>query len=66
VPLAPALVSGTHGRLPDDPAQGPVLLCSDPTAKRERVEAVEVRDLLAGLLTSPSAATGGDTEKGTP
>ncbi len=67
VPLDPAPVSGTHGRLPDDPAQGPVLLCSDPTAKREHVAAVEVRDLLAGLLASPSTATGGiDTERGTP
>jgi predicted AlkP superfamily pyrophosphatase or phosphodiesterase len=51
VPLDPAPVSGTHGRLPDRPEDGPVLVCSDPGAKRDRVAATEVRDLLAGLLT---------------
>lgn len=35
-----------HGRLPDDPAEGPVLLCSDPAPAREWVAATEVRDLL--------------------
>ncbi|WP_028659408.1 alkaline phosphatase family protein [Nocardioides insulae] len=50
VPLDPAPVSGSHGRLPDRPEEGPVLVCSDPAAKRERIEATEVRDLLAGLL----------------
>jgi predicted AlkP superfamily pyrophosphatase or phosphodiesterase len=59
VPLDPAPVLGTHGRLPDRPQDGPVLVCSDPTAKRDRVEATEVRDLLAGLLLEPP------TEKGT-
>jgi predicted AlkP superfamily pyrophosphatase or phosphodiesterase len=64
VPLDPAPVSGTHGRLPDDAAHGPVLVCSDPTAKRDRVEATEVRDLLAGLLTRPAAdGDRHDTEK---
>jgi predicted AlkP superfamily pyrophosphatase or phosphodiesterase len=51
VPLDPSPVSGSHGRLPERPEHGPVLLCSDPTAKRERFEATEVRDLLASLLT---------------
>ena len=50
VPLDPAPVSGSHGRLPADAAHGPVLLCSDPAAKRDRFEATEVRDLLASLL----------------
>ncbi|MBD8870635.1 alkaline phosphatase family protein [Nocardioides donggukensis] len=53
VPLDPSPVSGTHGRLPDRPEQGPVLVCSDPVAKRDHVDAVEVRDLLADLLTGP-------------
>ena len=50
VPLDPAPVSGSHGRLPDDPRHGPVLVCSDASAKRDRFEATEVRDLLASLL----------------
>ncbi len=50
VPLDPAPVSGSHGRLPDDPDHGPVLVCSDAAAKRDRFEATEVRDLLASLL----------------
>jgi len=49
VPLDPAPVRGSHGRLPADPADGPMLLCSDPSAARERFEATEVRDLLLQL-----------------
>ncbi len=63
VPLDPSCVKGSHGRLPDDPADGPVLLCSDPTARRAEVGAVEVRDLLlhlAGIAApSLSSATSG-------
>ncbi|SEG91896.1 Predicted pyrophosphatase or phosphodiesterase, AlkP superfamily [Nonomuraea solani] len=43
-------VRGSHGLLPADPADGPVLLCSDPAAARERYEAVEVKDLLLALI----------------
>jgi predicted AlkP superfamily pyrophosphatase or phosphodiesterase len=35
VPLDPSPVSGSHGRLPDDPADGPVLVCSDPALARD-------------------------------
>jgi predicted AlkP superfamily pyrophosphatase or phosphodiesterase len=49
VPLDPAPVRGSHGRLPADPADGPVLICSDPQLKRDRIAAVEVRDLLVEL-----------------
>jgi predicted AlkP superfamily pyrophosphatase or phosphodiesterase len=42
-------VRGTHGRLPTDPADGPVLLCSDPSAARGRIEATAVKELLLGL-----------------
>ncbi len=52
VPLDPAPVRGTHGRLPSDPASGPVLICSDPVAKRDRIEATAVRDLLVELATT--------------
>lgn len=49
VPLDPSCVRGSHGRLPDDPADGPVLLCSDPEFGRDRFAATEVKDLLLGL-----------------
>ena len=49
VPLDPSCVRGSHGRLPDSPADGPVLLCSDPTAARGSFEATEVRQLLLTL-----------------
>lgn len=43
-------VRGSHGLLPADPADAPVLLCSDPSVARERFEATEVKDLLLRLL----------------
>lgn len=49
VPLDPSYVKGTHGRLPDDPRDGPVLLCSDASRGRDRIEAIEVKDLLLDL-----------------
>ncbi|MEU6719159.1 nucleotide pyrophosphatase/phosphodiesterase family protein [Nonomuraea sp. NPDC046802] len=42
-------VRGSHGLLPADPADAPVLLCSDASAARDRYEAVEVKDLLLRL-----------------
>ncbi|MDR7304170.1 alkaline phosphatase family protein [Haloactinomyces albus] len=59
VPLDPAPVRGTHGRLPDRAADGPVLLCSDPDPGRERYHATEVKDLLLRLsgLQQPAATT---------
>jgi hypothetical protein len=39
-------VRGSHGRLPDDPADGPLLLCSDAGHARAEVDATEVKDLL--------------------
>ncbi|MEJ2853090.1 MULTISPECIES: alkaline phosphatase family protein [unclassified Saccharothrix] len=52
VPLDPKWVRGSHGRLPDRDEDGPVLLCSAPV-DRDRVEAVEVRDLLLELQGMP-------------
>lgn len=57
VPLDPSGVRGSHGRLPDDPADGPVLLCSgralDPGGK---IAATEVKNLLLALAgLGPSA-----------
>jgi hypothetical protein len=54
VPLDPAGVRGTHGRLPDAAEDGPMLLCSDASMGRERYAAAQVKDLLlalAGLAT---------------
>jgi predicted AlkP superfamily pyrophosphatase or phosphodiesterase len=42
-------VRGSHGRLPTDPRDAPVLICSDPTAARGSIAATEVKDLLLGL-----------------
>lgn len=52
IPLDPAPVRGSHGRLPARAQEGPVLVCSDPGAKRDRVEATDVRDLLVDLATA--------------
>ena len=49
VPLDPTPVRGSHGRLPSDPANGPILLCTDPDLARDRLEATEVRGLLLDL-----------------
>jgi predicted AlkP superfamily pyrophosphatase or phosphodiesterase len=56
VPLDPSPVRGSHGRLPDDPADGPVLLCSDPAASRDRLHATEVHGLLLDLAGVGDAA----------
>jgi predicted AlkP superfamily pyrophosphatase or phosphodiesterase len=47
-------VRGSHGRLPDDPRDAPVIICSDPASARESVAAIEVRDLLLGLSGIPT------------
>jgi predicted AlkP superfamily pyrophosphatase or phosphodiesterase len=50
VPLNPKWVKGSHGRLPEDPADGPILIGSNPSEARTRIAATEVKDLLLGLL----------------
>jgi predicted AlkP superfamily pyrophosphatase or phosphodiesterase len=45
-------VRGSHGRLPADPADGPVLLCSDASAGRDRIAATEVKGFLLDLAGS--------------
>jgi predicted AlkP superfamily pyrophosphatase or phosphodiesterase len=42
-------VRGSHGRLPDDAADAPVLLCSDPAGAVDRIGATEVKSLLLRL-----------------
>ncbi|MBO0828355.1 MAG: alkaline phosphatase family protein, partial [Streptosporangiales bacterium] len=57
VPLDPAPVRGSHGRLPDDERHGPVLVCSDADAARTGVHATDVKELLLDLagIRRPSA-----------
>ncbi|MBL8858063.1 MAG: alkaline phosphatase family protein [Planctomycetes bacterium] len=55
IPRTPALVRGSHGRLPDDPRDGPVCLSSLPWAAGETQAAGEVamtsiRNRVLGLL----------------
>lgn len=44
-----AAVRGSHGRLPDDPDDSPVLLCSSPQAIRAQCAATEVKGILLQL-----------------
>jgi predicted AlkP superfamily pyrophosphatase or phosphodiesterase len=58
VPLDPRWVRGSHGRLPDDPTDGPVIITSDVGLRRETVAAAEVHDLVleaAGLPVTEAA-----------
>jgi predicted AlkP superfamily pyrophosphatase or phosphodiesterase len=57
VPLDPSPVRGTHGRLPADAADAPVLLCSDGSVARDRIAATEVRDLLLELADVPASVS---------
>ncbi|MGA9749999.1 MAG: nucleotide pyrophosphatase/phosphodiesterase family protein [Nocardioides sp.] len=55
VPLDPAPVRGSHGRLPARAEEGPVFLCSDPAIKQDRIAATDVRDLLVELALDSDA-----------
>ena len=46
VPLDARWVKGSHGRLPEDPEDGPVLITSTRGRLRESVAATEVHDLV--------------------
>ncbi len=49
VPLDPAPVKGSHGRLPDSDDDGPVFLSNDPRLARDRVRATDVKAMLLEL-----------------
>jgi hypothetical protein len=51
IPTDPSMVKGTHGRLYDDDAAGPVFLCSDSSLARDRVKATDVKALCLELLS---------------
>lgn len=46
----PTLVGGSHGRLPDSPAAGPVFVSSSDAGAADEVAATEVRDRILGAL----------------
>lgn len=46
IPLHGDLVRGSHGRLPDRPEDGPVLLCSSRKASASRFEMTQVQDVI--------------------
>jgi hypothetical protein len=46
IPLHANLVRGSHGRLPEDPSRGPVLIDSDARLAVERLPMTGVRDLI--------------------
>lgn len=50
VPLDPAPVRGSHGRLPDDPADGPVIL---GPFDHDSYDATEVKARLTELMRGP-------------
>ncbi|MFF5207788.1 hypothetical protein [Streptosporangium sp. NPDC000396] len=56
MPLDPAPVRGSHGRLPDDPADGPVLL---GPFDRTAYDATEVKGLLTALARRLAVHTRG-------
>jgi hypothetical protein len=56
VPLDPSPVRGSHGRLPESAEDSPVLLCSEPALRQEKIAATEVRDLVLELVGAPVPA----------
>lgn len=46
----PSIVRGSHGRLPDRAADGPVFLCTDGSARRDSLALTDVRDTLLDLV----------------
>jgi len=57
VPLDPRWVRGSHGRLPADPVDGPVVITSDAGLRRETVAAADVHDLVLEAAGVPVVAT---------
>jgi predicted AlkP superfamily pyrophosphatase or phosphodiesterase len=50
IPLEPALVKGTHGRLTTDPDEGPLLLCSNDRGACDRMAMTDVKGFLLNQL----------------
>ena len=64
IPLDATLVKGSHGRLTDDPLQGPVFISGDPDlVPHGQVAATGVKELLLEQLFSGSGANAGASER---
>ncbi len=48
IPLDATLVRGSHGRVTDDPADGPLVISSERAVISDRVRATDVKDLILG------------------
>jgi hypothetical protein len=46
IPLDATLVKGSHGRVTDDPRNGPVLLSTEADRVPENVAATDVKDVI--------------------
>ncbi|MER5933997.1 nucleotide pyrophosphatase/phosphodiesterase family protein [Streptomyces sp. NPDC002054] len=66
VPLDPSPVRGSHGRLPADPADGPLLICSVPGAVTGPVPATGVKPLLLNLAGLPACGPDEQSAGGNP
>ncbi|MFI1831603.1 nucleotide pyrophosphatase/phosphodiesterase family protein, partial [Streptomyces sp. NPDC020412] len=49
IPLDPTPIRGSHGRLPPNDNEGPLLLCSTPHTIQNRIKATDVKSLLLQL-----------------
>jgi predicted AlkP superfamily pyrophosphatase or phosphodiesterase len=50
IPLRPELVRGTHGRVTENPEQGPLVLCSNRRGRNDAFEMTELKAFLLGQL----------------
>ncbi|MEO6025647.1 MAG: nucleotide pyrophosphatase/phosphodiesterase family protein [Candidatus Binatia bacterium] len=55
IPLDTTLVRGSHGRLTDDPAAGPLFMSSDPTLVPATVAATDVKDIVLAHVFGDAA-----------
>lgn len=64
IPLDASLVRGSHGRLPDEDAQRPVFLTTEPELlSGERVHATEVKDLVLRHVFDEAGELGAAAER---
>ncbi|WP_433456463.1 alkaline phosphatase family protein (plasmid) [Streptomyces sp. CA-142005] len=64
VPLDPSPVRGSHGRLPTQPSEGPLVICSKPDTLQDTVAASDVKGLLLSLAGLPMDDPSGRREEG--
>jgi predicted AlkP superfamily pyrophosphatase or phosphodiesterase len=50
IPTSSELVRGSHGRLPDDPRDGPVLISSSRAARAARIAATQVPEVMLATI----------------